>query len=236
MRFCLEAVDKCVVLASVEQERYAETYGVTREKFVFVPYHHTLKKYHYEVGDDGYVFTGGNADRDFRLFFDSVRELNVPCILATNRLRLLAGLVAPSNVKVVSVSPSDFRQLMARARVVVMPMRATLLHAGAQQSMLNAMLMSKPVVLTDPEGGADYIEHGKTGLLVPYGDVAALRQAICFLLEHPQEARTIGERAKVVAASLTTERCNTEIWKIALGLVAGRASGSLTPEGGALGQ
>lgn len=41
-----------------------------------------------------------------------------------------------------------------------MPMRATLLHAGARESVLNAMLMGKPVVLPDTEGGADYIESG----------------------------------------------------------------------------
>jgi glycosyltransferase involved in cell wall biosynthesis len=226
MRFCLGAVDRCIVWASVERQRYAQAYGVSPEKFLYVPHHHTVKRYTFEVGDEGYIFTGGNADRDYGLFFSAVADLSVPCVLATNRPQLLAGLVVPSNVRVVSVSPAEFRQLMARARLVVMPMRATLLHAGGQQTILNAMVMGKAVILTDAEGGADYIEHGKTGLLVPYGDVPALRQAIRYLWEHPEEARAMGELAQRVATPLTTERCNVTIWEHAL-----RLAGEIRPGG-----
>ena len=188
-------------------------------KFVFIPHHHSLLRYHFEIGDAGYIFTGGNADRDYKFFFEAVRDISVPCLLATNRPRLLADLQVPANVRLVSASHSEFRQLMARARIVVMPMRATLLHAGARQSILNAMYMGKPVVLTDPEGGADYIAQGKTGLLVPYGNVSALRAAISRLWQAPGEARAIGERAREAAAPLTTERCNSEIWKLAMRLL-----------------
>ena len=232
MRFCLGAVDRCIVWASVERQRYAQAYCVSAEKFLYVPHHHTLKRYTFEVGDDGYVFTGGNADRDYGLFFSAVADLSVPCVLATNRPQLLAGLVVRSNVRVVSVSPAEFRQLMAQARLVVMPMRATLLHAGAQQTILNAMVMGKPVILTDPEGGADYIEHGKTGLLVPYGDVAALREAIRYLWEHPEEARAMGEQAQRAATPLTTERCNVAIWQHALQLVGKMQPGAASSAGG----
>jgi glycosyltransferase involved in cell wall biosynthesis len=219
MRFCLRQVDRCIVWASVERERYAKAYGVPREKFLFVPHHDTLHaRYYYELGDDGYIFTGGNADRDFGLLFAAIRGLDAPGVLATNQPALLAGLEVPPNVKVVNVSPAEFRQLMARARLVVVPMRATLLHAGAQQTILNAMKMGKPVILTDPEGGADYIQSGKTGLLVPYGDASALRAAMEYLLGHPAEARAMGQRAKAEASLMTTERCNTAIWSHALQL------------------
>jgi glycosyltransferase involved in cell wall biosynthesis len=215
MRSCLRQVDRCIVWASVERKRYAATYQVSPDKFVFVPHHHSLLRYTFEISDEGYLFTGGNADRDYGFFFEAVRDLPIRCLVATNRPNLLSGLKVPKNVRLVSATPSEFRQLIARARVVVMPMRATLLHAGAQQTILNAMYMGKPVILTDPEGGADYIEHGKTGLLVPYGDVCSLRESTMYLWEHPQEAQAMGERAREVAAPLTTERCNTEIWELA---------------------
>lgn len=218
MRACLQTVDRCVVWASVERERYANTYGVPIDKFVFIPHHHSLLRYTFEIGDEGYLFTGGNADRDYGFFFEAVRDLPIPCLLATNRPHLLAGLKVPENVKIVSASASEFRQLIARARMVVMPMRASLLHAGAQQTILNAMYMGKPVILTDPAGGADYIEHGKTGLLTPYGDVEALRKGASWLWDHPEDARIMGERARDAAMPLTTERCNTEMWRLGLSL------------------
>jgi glycosyltransferase involved in cell wall biosynthesis len=219
MRFCLRGADRCVVWASVECDRYARAYSVEREKFLFVPFHHTIRRYKVEERDLGFVFTGGNADRDYGFFFQAVRSLNVRCVLATNHPHLVRGLGVPPNVEVQSLSPAEFRQRMAEASIVVMPMRATLLHAGAQQSILNAMLMGKPVVLTDPEGGSDYIESGNTGLLVPYGDTAGLQQAIQSLLDRPEERRSMGERARLAALPLTTERCNTLIWEHALRLV-----------------
>jgi len=225
MRFCLGQVDTCVVWASVECDRYARAYGVPREKFFYVPHHHTLDRYRYELGDEGYVFTGGNSDRDYGLFFAAVRDLSVHCVLATNNHSLMAGLEVPSNVQVVSVSAAGFRQLMARARIVVLPMRATLLHVGGQQSILNAMLMAKAVVSTDPAGGADYIDPGRTGIVVPYGDPIALRDAINWLAGNREEARAMGERARLSAEPLTTERSNIAIWRHALQLAQERKSG-----------
>ncbi len=226
MRFCLGAVSACVVWASVECQRYARAYGVPEAKFVFVPHHHTLGHYSYTVADNGYLFTGGNADRDFAPLFEALRTLPYPCKLATNRPHLLAGLAPPPNVEVVSLTPAGFRECMARARLVVMPMRASLLHAGAQQSILNAMLMGKPVILTDPEGGRDYIntdERERTGFLVPYGQPQALAQALARVWEDPALARQVGARAHRAAAALSTETCNRRIWELAAARV--RAAG-----------
>ena len=220
MRSCLRLVDCCVVWASVERTRYANAYGVSQNKFAFVRHHHTLKRYQFEVGDDGYIFTGGDSDRDYGPLLEAIRDLPVPCVMATRRPQLLTGLQVPANVRVVSATPAEFRQLMARSRMVVVPMRANLLRTGGQQTFLNAMYMSKPAILTDPEGGVDYIQHGKTGLLVPHGDAEALRNAIQYLWEHPEDARVMGERGQEAAVPLTTERCNVEIWNLALGLLA----------------
>lgn len=224
MRFCLRAVDACVVWASVERKRYADAYGVPEKKFVHIPHHHTMHHYSVDVADNGYVFTGGNADRDFGLFFAAVNDLPLRCVLATNRRELLRGLAIPDNVSVVSVAPDQFRRLMARSRIVVMPMRATLLHAGAQQTILNAMLLGKPVILTDPEGGADYITNGEDGVLVPYGNVTALRDAILSLWSNAELANRIGKKAQQSAAPLTMERTNEVTWRYALSLVKARSA------------
>ena len=228
MRFCLRQVDCCAVWASVEGERYAKAFGLARSKFRFVAHHHSLNDYAYQIADRGYVFTGGNSDRDYGFFFQAMRDLPVKCILATNRVDLLAGMDVPAHIQIVSVSATEFRQLMAEARVVVMPVRADLLRTAGQQSILNAMYMGKAVILTDPEGGRDYIEHGKTGLLVSQGDVDGLRAAIKELWEQPDKARAMGDQARAAAAKLTTERCNTEIWQLALGLSALRSNSRRT--------
>jgi rhamnosyl/mannosyltransferase len=48
---------------------------------------------------------------------------------------------------------------------------------------------------------------GETGLVVPPSDPSALRQAMCYLLEHPNIAAAMGERAEARYRShFTAER------------------------------
>ncbi|HDQ13222.1 MAG TPA: glycosyltransferase family 4 protein [Sediminispirochaeta sp.] len=61
---------------------------------------------------------------------------------------------------------------------------------------LEAMASGKPVIGCEGEGIEDFVEHGKTGLLVKPRDVDSLVEALDFLLSHPEEARAMGERAR----------------------------------------
>jgi glycosyltransferase involved in cell wall biosynthesis len=56
--------------------------------------------------------------------------------------------------------------------------------------------MGKAVVVTKSPGITDYVIDGETGILVPPGDVQAWREAIQWLLNHPKEAKRMGENAR----------------------------------------
>ena len=72
---------------------------------------------------------------------------------------------------------------------------------------LEAMASGKPVIGCEGEGIEDFVEHGKTGLLVKPRDVDSLVEALDFLLSHPEEARAMGERArKLVLEDYTWEK------------------------------
>ncbi|MBE9569441.1 MAG: glycosyltransferase, partial [Proteobacteria bacterium] len=72
---------------------------------------------------------------------------------------------------------------------------------------LEAMANGKPVVGCRGEGIEDFVEHGKTGLLVKPRDVDSLIEALNFLLRNPEEARAMGERArKLVLENYTWEK------------------------------
>ena len=82
---------------------------------------------------------------------------------------------------------------------------------------LEAMAHGKPAIACEGEGIADVIENNKTGLLVAPKDVESLARAIEFLLDNPDKAHGIGERAKkLVLENYTWEnnaqRC-TEIYE-----------------------
>ena len=72
---------------------------------------------------------------------------------------------------------------------------------------LEAMANGKPVIGCQGEGIEDFVEQGKTGLLVKSRDVDSLVEALSFLLSHPEEAREIGGRArKLVLENYTWEK------------------------------
>jgi len=80
---------------------------------------------------------------------------------------------------------------------------------------LEAMACGKPVIGCKGEGIEDFVENGKTGLLVKPKDVDSLAKAMDYLLSNPDEARTMGERArKLVLENYTWEKNAEKIIKI----------------------
>jgi glycosyltransferase involved in cell wall biosynthesis len=78
----------------------------------------------------------------------------------------------------------------ARAAVVIMPSR----FEGLGMVALEAQSAGTPVVGYDVDGLRDAVRGG--GVLVPSGDVAALRAAVADLLEDPARRREAGGRAR----------------------------------------
>jgi glycosyltransferase involved in cell wall biosynthesis len=62
--------------------------------------------------------------------------------------------------------------------------------------LLEAWLHGKPVIGARAGGLPDVIDEQETGLLVPYGDVGSLAQAIGWLLDHPQQAAQMGSQGR----------------------------------------
>ncbi|MFO0754194.1 MAG: glycosyltransferase family 4 protein [Thermodesulfovibrionales bacterium] len=76
-----------------------------------------------------------------------------------------------------------------------------LLHASIEPEpfgrvLLEGMAFAKPIVATDGGGVPEIIVRGVTGLLVPMNDAGALADAALYCLDHPDEARRMGEKGK----------------------------------------
>ena len=61
--------------------------------------------------------------------------------------------------------------------------------------ILEGMLLGKPVVATAAGGVPELIEHGRTGFLVPPGDVGALAETLLDILGGPATARRVAAEA-----------------------------------------
>jgi glycosyltransferase involved in cell wall biosynthesis len=90
------------------------------------------------------------------------------------------------------VTPTELDRLYARAAVVACPSR----REGFGMACLEAMAHGVPVVGTGVGGLLDLVADGETGLVVPPGDVAALRTALERLLGDPELRRRLGAAAR----------------------------------------
>jgi len=94
----------------------------------------------------------------------------------------------------IELIPDSFEQLpqqLADSAVAVLPR----MHCdGIPQKLLNYMAAGKGIVCS--AGSAKLLEHDRTGLIVPNGDVHAFAAAILRLAEDPEFAQELGLAAR----------------------------------------
>ena len=80
-------------------------------------------------------------------------------------------------------------------------------YEGMPNSLMEAMALGVPCIATDcPVGGPRFlIKNQINGLLIPVNNYVALQEAIAFLLDNPEKATFIGERAKSVGIEFSPE-------------------------------
>ena len=75
---------------------------------------------------------------------------------------------------------------------------------------LEAAACGTPVVASNSPGIRESVRDGETGLLVPHGDVTALRDAIASLLASPLLVDQMGSAGRRFAEGFTWERAASE--------------------------
>lgn len=80
-------------------------------------------------------------------------------------------------------------------------------YEGMPNVLIEAMACGLPCVSTRcPSGGPEeLIEPNVNGLLAPVNDAKALSQAISFMIDHPEEAASMGQKATSVRERLNAE-------------------------------
>lgn len=87
---------------------------------------------------------------------------------------------------------SDRLELLSRFSLFVM----TSSLEGIPRCMMEAMAVGVPVVAYDIPGVDQLVEHGKTGLLAPFGDKAALAECCNQILGDPELADRLSRNAR----------------------------------------
>jgi glycosyltransferase involved in cell wall biosynthesis len=168
-RFAAHKIDRFIVHSRRECETISRWLNIPASRLQFVPLQRApIPITEQEQLDDPFVLAMGSANRDYQTFFDAVARIGVRTIVVTAR-HSLNGLTTPSNVELQSsLSPEECHLLAQKARINVVPLIDHHTAAG-QVTIVEAMRMFRPVIASRCVGSEDYIDHGKTGMLVqPY--------------------------------------------------------------------
>lgn len=195
LKWMSRSVRKFIVWSTDEIEAYSQYFGIPKEQFVFIPHHETLSGYSVKPTRGDYLFAGGDSSRDYATLLEAVRELDVSVIIASRNPTWRWMVKDLPHVRVESVDPQCFRDLMAGSRAVIVPLARGLLQAAGHQTYLNAMRLRKPVIVSEAPGVRDHIVHGRTGWIVPAGDPIALRRVLAHILQDGEEVRCVTEVA-----------------------------------------
>ncbi len=191
----VKGIDYFTVPSRHELNFYSAMLNISPERIFYCPFGaHDIYQASFSPQWD-FIYCGGRSGRDYSTFFKAVSDLPIPVILNARPFNL-NGLSIPQNVIVNNILPfNQYVYLICGARFVVVPLH-NVNEAVGITSVLYAMAAGKAVICTRIPSILDYIQEGKTGLLVSPGDPEEMRSAIDYLWKNPDVAQEFGENAR----------------------------------------
>ncbi|MBR1133272.1 glycosyltransferase family 4 protein [Bradyrhizobium iriomotense] len=162
------------------------------------------------VGDRFFLFVGMlRYYKGLHILLDAVKSTNLAIVIVgagpiEQQLREQALRLNLSNVIFLGeLSEEDKVALLTLCLAVVFPSHLRSEAFGI--SLLEGAMFEKPMISSEIGTGTTYVNiHGETGLVVPPSDPHALRSAMTYLVEHPAEAKRMGQNARLRYEELFT--------------------------------
>jgi glycosyltransferase involved in cell wall biosynthesis len=137
---------------------YVKYYSLNSEKFRFVAFKANNIKFIDKITsvDHGYIFSAGLSHRDYGLLFSAIGELGYKCkvVVPLSRIGIhntnFVPENVPSNIEVITedVDQYSWNELLAKSKIVVLPIIKDVLQPAGISVCLEAMAFGKPVVIS----------------------------------------------------------------------------------------
>ncbi len=227
IRFALKSVSAIVYHAGVQRSFYDRYLPEIGSRAHFVPFGVDPDFFEpMELEEENCILSIGYRFRDWDTLVKAFRPLS-----HKTRLRIVGrrgALDCPNITFEPWVSINELKELMARSRVIALPLPEKKFSIG-QTTLLGAMSMGKAVVTTTSSGIADYVEDGVNCLAAEVGDWKTFGRKMALLLEEPEFAAELGRKARESVVSRFSERrMAEEIFRLAKALT-GREVGAEAP-------
>jgi glycosyltransferase involved in cell wall biosynthesis len=227
-------MDRIALHAREQYEAAVTRLGIEPGRLAVIPYQVDTEFWRPQsVSDEPLVVSVGLEYRDYATLFRAVAGSDIRVVIGAASHWSHHGFgreAPPANVRVASFDYAALRDLYARASIVVVPLVDVDNQAGIT-TILEAMAMGKPLIVTQSLGQTDVVEDRRrprgalrsrpasltrliaeclgipveaTGFYVAPGDADGLRRAIDYLLAHPEDRARLGASGRRVAEELFT--------------------------------
>jgi glycosyltransferase involved in cell wall biosynthesis len=207
MRAFGSSLQAIVTWSSVQRDYAVEHLGIPPEKIYLIRHYVDQLFFRPRDGEEDMICSAGAEMRDYPTLLKALRGTNLRCHIATDHVRVdRLGFaqrisadryrpLASDRITIGRVRSTELREIYARSRFVVVPLRKSDTDNGVNV-VLEAMAMGKAVICSRTQGQVDVIQDGVTGIFVPVGDTNALRRAMLDLWNNPARAREMGRAGR----------------------------------------
>lgn len=167
-----------VVFSESEKKWYADYFNVSESKFIFEILGYEDKTKEIPLCDsEKFYLAAGRSNRDYKFLVETWKERkeHLKIICDTFSLKNI-----PDNIEILTdCHDNDFFSELARCKAVIVPLEDTHISSG-QLVIIQAMMYGKPIIITENDTVEDYVDNGRTGLVIKKTD-KDLENAIDYL-------------------------------------------------------
>jgi glycosyltransferase involved in cell wall biosynthesis len=230
-KFVLKRADSIRVGTGYEKEKLINNLKIKEDKINVIPVNSDLSKFRNingEIISKGYIASGFDKivlfsgrlvpQKDVKTLLRSfqiirnVRPKTLMLIIGSgpeeNTLkRLCKDLDLQDNVIFTgSIAHDTIPEYLAACDVYAI----SSIFEGTCIAMAEAMASKKPIVATKFAGAYDLIKDGENGFTVNQGDYKAFAERVLFLLNNPEQAKIMGEKAALKAEEVFRNNQNID--------------------------
>jgi glycosyltransferase involved in cell wall biosynthesis len=197
------SVTKFLSLSITQADYLHEQYKISKQQIQLIRWHvdHRFFSPMPEVTVKPQICSAGMTGRDYKTFIDATRGLDIDVKIEAHSAWFNEGVNFTSDqlhnrVEVCSYGTTKaLRQLYAESQFVVLPLADVPFIVG-YSTLLEAMAMGKPVIVSKTKLIGDFIQDGWNGFYVTPENPEELRERIQYMLDHPEEVKRMGENAR----------------------------------------
>jgi glycosyltransferase involved in cell wall biosynthesis len=212
-RGILSRVDRLVVFSAMERKLYVRAFGLPENRFDVIrwgvqapiadPPNTPLVK-----GD--YICAIGGNGRDYSTLLEAAKLLPHIRFICVVRSHNFAGLDVPGNVtKFTDLPLGTTINILKYSRLMVLPLLHSEIPCG-HVTLVAAMYLGVPMVVTHSEGIRDYITDSYNALTVPPRSPSALAIASKKLWDEPGLRKRLSENGSIFVNRECTEERTVE--------------------------